>query len=102
MAPIAHGSDGGGSVRIPAPCNGLVGLKPTRGMVTNGTVELEGFATNGVLTRTGADTAAALDVLDRPDPAARRSPPTKGTHLSWAERQLGESSVRKVTFSGTG
>src|SRR3546814_5780110 len=51
----------------------LVGLKPTRGMVTNGKVELEGFATNGVLTRTVADTAAALDVLARHDPAAWRS-----------------------------
>jgi amidase len=76
MAPIAHAGDGGGSIRIPASCNGLVGLKPTRGLVTNLTVDLEGLATNGVLTRSVADTAAAMDVLARHDPAAWWSPPT--------------------------
>jgi amidase len=79
MAPIAHGGDGGGSIRIPASCNGLVGLKPTRGLVTNGAVDAEGLATNGVLTRTVCDTAAALDVLARHDPAAWWSPPTRRT-----------------------
>jgi Asp-tRNA(Asn)/Glu-tRNA(Gln) amidotransferase A subunit family amidase len=76
MAPIAHGGDGAGSIRIPASCNGLVGLKPTRGLVTNVAVDAEGFATSGVLTRTVADTAAALDVLACHDPAAWWSPPT--------------------------
>jgi amidase len=76
MAPIAHAADGGGSIRIPASCNGLVGLKPTRGLVTNLTVDLEGLAADGVLTRSVADTAAALDVLARHDPAAWWSPPT--------------------------
>ncbi|WP_330461189.1 amidase [Streptomyces sp. NBC_00820] len=75
MAPIAHAEDGGGSIRIPASCNGLVGLKPTRGLVTNATVCAEGLATSGVLTRTVADTAAVLDVLARHDPAAWWSPP---------------------------
>ena len=76
MAPIAHAADGGASIRVPASCNGLVGLKPTRGLVTNVTVDVEGLATSGVLTRTVADTAAALDVLARHDPAAWWSPPT--------------------------
>jgi amidase len=76
MAPIAHAEDGGGSIRIPASCNGLVGLKPTRGLITNGTVIAEGLAISGVVTRTVADTAAALDVLARHDPAAWWSPPT--------------------------
>jgi amidase len=75
MAPIAHATDGGGSIRIPASCTGLVGLKPTRGLVTNLTIDLEGLATSGVLTRCVADTAAALDVLARHDPAAWWSPP---------------------------
>ncbi|MFE7114764.1 amidase [Streptomyces sp. NPDC057654] len=76
MAPVAHAADGGGSIRVPASCTGLVGLKPTRGLVTDATVHCEGMATNGVLTRTVADSAAALDVLARHDPAAWWSPPT--------------------------
>jgi amidase len=79
MAPIAHAVDGGGSIRIPASCNGLFGLKPTRGLVTNATVEVEGLATSGVVTRTVADTAAALDVLARHDPGAWWSPPNPRT-----------------------
>ncbi|MEV5339615.1 amidase [Streptomyces sp. NPDC052676] len=75
MAPLAHAEDGGGSIRIPASCNGLVGLKPTRGLVTNEVVGLEGLATSGVVTRSVADTAAVLDVLARHDPGAWWSPP---------------------------
>jgi amidase len=77
MAPLAHAQDGGGSIRIPASCNGLVGLKPTRGLVPHATVKVEGLATSGVLTRCVADTAAALDVLASHDPAAWWSPPAR-------------------------
>jgi amidase len=76
MAPIAHAADGGGSIRVPAACNGVVGLKPTRGLVTNATIEAEGMATHGVLSRTVTDTAAALDVLARHDAGAWWSPPS--------------------------
>jgi amidase len=79
MAPLAHAADGGGSIRVPASCTGLVGLKPTRGRVTAGTVEGEGLATSGVITRSVADAAAGLDVLARHDPAAWWSPPTPTT-----------------------
>ncbi len=84
MAPIAHGADGGASIRVPASCNGLVGLKPTRGAVTNVTVDAEGLATSAVLTRSVADTAAALDVLARHDPAAWWSPPNRQTSFASA------------------
>ena len=70
MFTIAHASDGGGSIRIPATCTGLVGLKPARGRVTNHTVSWEGASTQGVVTHTVADTAAALDVMSRFDPLA--------------------------------
>jgi amidase len=94
MAPIAHAADGGGSIRIPASCNGLVGLKPTRGLVTNVTVDLEGLATNGVLTRSVADTAAAMDLLARHDPAAWWSPPNRSISFASAVTMASPTGLR--------
>ncbi|MEV4732778.1 amidase family protein [Saccharopolyspora sp. NPDC049426] len=70
IVPVAAASDGGGSIRIPAACNGLVGLKAGRGLVPAGPVESEpllGLATSGVLSRTVRDTAAMLDALIGPE-----------------------------------
>jgi amidase len=65
MAPIAHASDGGGSIRIPASCCGLVGLKASRGRIGPGALRQPGpgLTTDGVVSRTVGDSAVALDVL---------------------------------------
>jgi amidase len=66
--PIAHANDGGGSIRIPASCCGLVGLKVSRGRVPARAQAWEGAAVEGVVSHTVADTAAALDLISHPDP----------------------------------
>jgi amidase len=69
LVPLAHGNDGGGSLRIPASCCGLVGLKPQRGRISQAPEVGEQFLSqDGVLTRTVADTALLLDLLAGPVP----------------------------------
>ena len=70
LVPVAHGSDGGGSIRIPAACCGLVGLKAARGRISGAPYgeALAGLATNGALTVSVRDTAALLDVLSGYEP----------------------------------
>jgi amidase len=69
LTALAHGSDGGGSIRIPASCCGVFGLKPSRGRVSAAPfTSLEGLSTAGPITRTVEDAAALLDVLEGYEP----------------------------------
>ncbi|MFW0794343.1 amidase [Gordonia sp. CPCC 205515] len=69
IVPVAGANDGGGSIRIPAACNGLVGLKPSRGLSPFGSALGEvmfGMAVQGAVTRTVRDAAAVYDAIYGP------------------------------------
>jgi amidase len=101
MVPIAHGNDGGGSIRIPAACCGLVGLKSARGRVSVGPDSGQSFlATDGVLTRTVLDTAAALDVLAGYEPGdASWAPPAPGRYAELLERDSTPARPRHIALA---
>ena len=80
MVPLASGGDGGGSIRIPAACCGLFGLKPSRGMTPTGPEFGElwhGFAVEHVISRSVRDSAAALDATAGADPGAPYAAPAR-------------------------
>ncbi|BBY26839.1 amidase [Mycolicibacterium sediminis] len=77
IVPAAGANDGGGSIRIPAACCGLVGLKPGRGLTPSGPAtgeSMHGAAVQGVVSRTVRDTAAMLDVISGGEPFGPYAP----------------------------
>jgi amidase len=89
LVPAATGSDGGGSIRIPAACCGLVGMKSTRGRVSPGPGGggWLGMSVYGALTRTVSDSALMLDVLHGSLPSDPYfAPPFTGSYLKAAGR----------------
>lgn len=99
LVPLAQGSDGGGSIRIPASCCGLVGLKPSRGRISGHPMygDPVGLSTAGPIARTVRDAAAMLDVL-----AGRRvgdpawAPPPSESFLSSCDRDPGRLRVARL------
>jgi amidase len=98
LVPVAQGSDGGGSIRIPASCCGLFGIKPTRGRVSAGPMygDLVGVSTSGPLARTVRDAAALLDVMSGPavgDPFW--APPASRSFLAACDDEPGRLRVAR-------
>ena len=106
MAPIAHANDGGGSIRIPASCCGLVGLKPSRGRIPDGPVVcdvMHGGAVEGTVSRTVADTAVALDVAATFDPGAwYNAPPPRRPFLEEVGADPGRLRIAFTSRAPTG
>ncbi|HEX5595739.1 MAG TPA: amidase [Micromonosporaceae bacterium] len=90
LIPVAHGSDGGGSLRIPAALCGLIGYKPSRGLVSGGPLGFGAFGLpiNGPIGRTIADVAALLDTMAVPVPGEPylAPPPPPGGYREAARR----------------
>ncbi len=102
--PIAQGSDGGGSIRIPASVCGLVGLKTSRGRVSKGPLDFDAsrLSVFGPLARTVRDAAAFLDAVAGPqpgDPDPLPPLPDGETFLGWCDRDPGSLRIGRYSES---
>ena len=103
LLPFAQGSDGGGSIRIPASVNGLFGIKPARGRISAGPVigDITGLAVNGPLARTVRDAAALLDAMAGPMPGDPHwAAPHTASYLSECDHAPGRLRIGRYCDNG--
>lgn len=99
LAPAAHGSDGAGSIRIPASVCGLYGIKPSRGRISGGPIipDLAGLGTSGPITRDVADAAVLLDVMAHSVPGDLAfAPPPETSFAEYARREPGRLRIGRT------
>ena len=103
IVPVAHASDGLGSIRIPAACCGLVGLKPSRGRVPLGAAHdtdlTVGYSVHHVVSRTVRDSAAMLDDTAIPDPTDPIQQPDRASPGQFLEAAHNEPGQLRIAFS---
>ena len=100
ILPMGHATDGGGSIRIPASCCGLFGLKPTRARITagpEGAEGLAGLASQHAVTRSVRDSAALLDATAGPMPGDPYFPPAP--KRSYLEEAAHDPARLRIAFS---